>query len=284
MKNMTKKISLAILMVFIFSIFAVAAPAEVRVAARAEAPGQLKSLEVREQVREKQAYLVEMQTVRRMVAAISDKEEKQRYHEEVKAIHASKEAYGEKIKKLNTMEKNILKLLQEQVKNDGREQLLQRLDRFRTLEEQKQLTLEEKNRLRERELKDRIFVRGMNLKFDVPPVIKEGRTLVPVRAITEGLGAEVVWNEAKKTITITKGDKVIVLKMDSREITVNGEPYLLDVPAQMNENRTFVPLRFISEILGVKVDYNTLTGDIDLDDDELEDVEIEDVEDEEDDE
>jgi hypothetical protein len=123
-----------------------------------------------------------------------------------------------------------------------------------------------KNKGQSKKLEERIRVRGMNLKFDVPPVIKEGRTLIPVRAVMNGLGAQVEWNGETKTVTITRGDKVIVLNLATGETTVNGEVITIDVPAQSINNRTFVPLRFIAQTLGETVNYDDNTGDISIGD------------------
>ncbi|OGO86672.1 MAG: hypothetical protein A2Y24_03655, partial [Clostridiales bacterium GWE2_32_10] len=67
-----------------------------------------------------------------------------------------------------------------------------------------------------------IFARGKTLKFDLPPVIKEGRTLIPIRALSEAYGFEVNWDAETKKITITKGDKVLELYVDKKEAYVNG--------------------------------------------------------------
>ncbi|MEW6662520.1 MAG: copper amine oxidase N-terminal domain-containing protein [Bacillota bacterium] len=149
-----------------------------------------------------------------------------------------------------------------------------------TKEERVQLRKEEKAALRARPLQDRIWVRGMNMKFDVPPVIKDGRTLIPVRAISEGLGAQVQWDAENRKVTITKGEVVVVLYLDSKTVEVNGQTVTLEVPAQSINSRTFVPLRFVSEALGVKVKYDDETGDIEIEDEEaaLEEEETEETE------
>jgi hypothetical protein len=122
--------------------------------------------------------------------------------------------------------------------------------------------------MRGRSLQERIKVHGMNLKFDVPPVIKEGRTLVPVRAITNGMGAEVDWDADEKLITITRDDITIEFKLGDMFLTVwdDGDKEIIemDYPASLISNRTFVPLRFIAEALGDKVGYDKDTGDIDV--------------------
>ncbi|MDD4439477.1 MAG: copper amine oxidase N-terminal domain-containing protein, partial [Tissierellia bacterium] len=100
-----------------------------------------------------------------------------------------------------------------------------------------------------------IIVNG-DAKFDTPPVIKEGRTLIPVRAISEGMGAEVGWNAEEKIVTITKDDKVIVFNLTENKVFVDEAEVIIDVPAKVMNNRTMVPLRFIAEHLGLNVDYD----------------------------
>ena len=117
---------------------------------------------------------------------------------------------------------------------------------------------------------ENINVVGKNVKFDTPPVIKGGRTLVPVRAITEGLGAEVQWNAKTQEVTITKDGTVIVLTLGSNEVKVNGEIIQIDTEANMYSNRTYVPIRFISETFKANVNWDA----------ENEVVEIEPVEEE----
>ncbi|MBC7347561.1 MAG: hypothetical protein H5U00_08950 [Clostridia bacterium] len=126
------------------------------------------------------------------------------------------------------------------------------------------VTPEEEPGLQARPLEERLRIGGMNLKFDIPPVIKYGRTLVPVRAISRGLGAQVAWDAQTMTVTITRGDTVVTLALGSREMLVNGEPVIMDVPAQLISNRTFVPIRFIAAALGERVNYDPETGDIDI--------------------
>lgn len=118
------------------------------------------------------------------------------------------------------------------------------------------------------EFKAGMTVKGKKVNFDVPPVIKDGRTLIPVRAVMNSLNAKVEWDEATQTVTITKGDVVIKLVLGESKVFVNGKEVTLDVPAMVVDNRTVVPLRFISETLGEKVNYDEKTGDIDIEDNE----------------
>lgn len=136
----------------------------------------------------------------------------------------------------------------------------------------KEIANQAKNRGQAKKLEERIKVRGMNMKFDVPPVIKEGRTLIPVRAIMNGLKAQVEWDEKTKIVTITKDKKVVTLNLSTGEAKVNGEVIKLDVKPEIVCNRTFVPLRFIAQSLGEKVDYDKETGEINIGDKEKEKV------------
>ncbi|WP_342548350.1 stalk domain-containing protein [Paenibacillus sp. FSL P2-0089] len=81
---------------------------------------------------------------------------------------------------------------------------------------------------------------------DVPPVIREQRSLVPVRAVAEALGAEVKWDHATKTATITLDGKVLTMTLGE---LIEG----MDVPAQAIDGRIMVPLRYVSETLGAYV-------------------------------
>lgn len=147
-----------------------------------------------------------------------------------------------------------------------------------------------------------VFVNGKNVKFDVPPVIKGGRTLIPVRAVMNALGADVTWDAETRTVTIAKdvvtaatdgiteeSSKVVIkLQIDSNIAYINEQEVTLDVPAGLENGRTIVPLRFISEAFGSKVDWDgesstVVIEDEDEDDeDEDDDVEDEDAEDAED--
>ena len=88
------------------------------------------------------------------------------------------------------------------------------------------------------------------------PVIEDGRTLVPLRAIFEKHGAEVGWDGETQTVTATKGDTQVSLQIDSAEMYVNGYAKVLDVPAKLIGNRTMVPVSAISEAFGCNVNWD----------------------------
>ncbi len=112
----------------------------------------------------------------------------------------------------------------------------------------------------------KIKVRNKHINSDLPPVIKDGRTLIPVRAITQGLGAEVDWDEKNRIVTVTKGDIEIKFDLEYGEVYINGEEADIDVPPGLINNRVFVPLRFISEVFGEKVKHNPDTDEIEIGD------------------
>lgn len=98
-----------------------------------------------------------------------------------------------------------------------------------------------------------LYVDTAKIETDTPPTIVDGRTLVPVRAIFEAIGATVEWDGDTYTATGVRGDTTVVIQIDNTTAYVNGEPKILDVPAQLINNRTMVPARFISESMGCEV-------------------------------
>ncbi|MBR3933063.1 MAG: peptidylprolyl isomerase [Clostridia bacterium] len=94
------------------------------------------------------------------------------------------------------------------------------------------------------------------------PYTKNSRTMVPVRVISEKFGADVEWIEASSQVVITTPEKSITLTLGSCEAVVNGEKVILDVAPEEFNGRTMVPLRFISENLGMKVEYIPSTQQI----------------------
>lgn len=104
-----------------------------------------------------------------------------------------------------------------------------------------------------------MFVRGKRPNFDVRPVIANGRTLVPIRAISESLGAKVDYDPGEQKVFINNGTINVNLYLNDRNALVNGRRVVLDEPARLINGRTMVPLRFVSESLGAAVDYDPQT-------------------------
>lgn len=108
------------------------------------------------------------------------------------------------------------------------------------------------------EKKVRIF--GETKENDVAPKIVNDRTMLPTRLIAESLGAKVDWDESRQLVTVTgkneKGEEVVILITINSDIaSVNGEQKKLDSPAFIENDRTYTPIRFISENLGADVEW-----------------------------
>lgn len=109
-----------------------------------------------------------------------------------------------------------------------------------------------------------IYIDGKRLYSEDKPVIKSGRTLIPVRALCEALNAEVNWDDKSKTVTIDKENKNISLKIGEKVISVNKDKKNIDVPAIIVSGRTMLPVRAVAEIMGAKVEWDEKDNRIDL--------------------
>lgn len=105
----------------------------------------------------------------------------------------------------------------------------------------------------------RIVINGQTILSDVPPIIKNSRTLVPVRVVSEALGASVEWLAESQTVLVKKAGTTVKLKIGDHQATINEQMVSLDMPAEIIENRTMIPLRFVSESLGTQVDWDSET-------------------------
>jgi len=100
-----------------------------------------------------------------------------------------------------------------------------------------------------------VYLDGELITFDDPPMIVEDRTMVPVRAIFEALGAEVGWHAEHQMIVMQQPEFWLEMTINNRTGNVMGEDVLMDVAPMIFRNRTFVPLRFIAESSGLGVDW-----------------------------
>lgn len=105
-----------------------------------------------------------------------------------------------------------------------------------------------------------IILDGKKLQLDVDPFIENDRTLIPVRGVMEGLGANVGWNAKERIVTVDKEEISIKLVIGSDIATVTREggkeeKVQLDVPAKIVNDRTFIPGRFVTETVGAQVDW-----------------------------
>ncbi|MCL6605541.1 MAG: copper amine oxidase N-terminal domain-containing protein [Paenibacillus sp.] len=99
----------------------------------------------------------------------------------------------------------------------------------------------------------KLFVNGEESASAVAPILTTGTTLVPFRAISESLQAEVVWNQKERSVTVTRDGTTVKLFIDKKTAYVNGQPVTLQVPAAIVKGNTVVPVRFVSEALKATV-------------------------------
>lgn len=111
----------------------------------------------------------------------------------------------------------------------------------------------------------KVTLNGELVKFNNQyPIIDNGTTLVPIRAIGEMLKAKVEWDQAKGIATVKKGDKTIKLYTGTTTAYINDDEYELEVSAEVVNNRTLVPLRFVAESLDMEVIWHGETRMVEL--------------------
>ncbi len=101
----------------------------------------------------------------------------------------------------------------------------------------------------------KVKIDGKQIEFDVPPQIIKDRTMVPLRAIFEALGATVDWDSHTRTVNSTKNGIRISLTVNYPRMDVNGKDVMLDSAPRIVDGRTLVPVRAISEAFGTKVEW-----------------------------
>ncbi|UXJ70969.1 copper amine oxidase N-terminal domain-containing protein [Lysinibacillus fusiformis] len=98
------------------------------------------------------------------------------------------------------------------------------------------------------------------VKTDAAPEVKNNRTMVPLRVISENLGAQVQWKGSQ--ITLSTNQSTVILTLNSQSVIQNGQAEQLDTTPYLKNNRTYVPIRFIAETFGSQVDYKQSTVNI----------------------
>ncbi|QCT03499.1 hypothetical protein E6C60_2787 [Paenibacillus algicola] len=102
-----------------------------------------------------------------------------------------------------------------------------------------------------------VVVNGESINMLVPPIIQQGRTLVPIREVSQALGYTVSWNQNTGTVYLNNGNAVSNAGNPTKEkIIINGNPITSEIPPQIIKGRTMVPIRVISEATGAKVEWN----------------------------
>ena len=101
-----------------------------------------------------------------------------------------------------------------------------------------------------------IWLDGNELSMDVPPEARNGRTMVPIRAVAEALGADVTWVPEGQKIVLTRAGSTVTMTLDSTTATVDGQPVEMDVAPYATEGRTLIPARYVAEFFGQTVDWD----------------------------
>lgn len=100
-----------------------------------------------------------------------------------------------------------------------------------------------------------VKVDGKQVQFDASPEVLQGRTMIPIRAVVETMGADVELS-GRDHFTIRKGSTLIKIYWNSKTAYINGKPHELPIAAYTKQDRTYVPLRFISEAFAATVGYD----------------------------
>lgn len=101
-----------------------------------------------------------------------------------------------------------------------------------------------------------VYLDGSMLQTEIEPRMVDGSVLVPMRSLFEAQGAKLSWDGATKTVTAEKADTKLVYRIGESTADLNGQAMQLTVPGRITDGYTLVPLRFVSESLGSKVDWD----------------------------
>lgn len=99
-------------------------------------------------------------------------------------------------------------------------------------------------------------VNGVVYNTDAAPFIDNGRTFVPVRYLGDSIGAKTDWDGATNTVTLTKGNVVVKLTIDSKSILVNDKASTIDVAPLIKNGRTYLPARYVAEAFSYTVGWD----------------------------
>ena len=101
-----------------------------------------------------------------------------------------------------------------------------------------------------------IWLDGRELEMDVAPEVKNERTMVPIRAVAEALGADVSWDQDTQQIGLKRAGAAVTMTLNSTTATVDGAPMEMDVAPYATDGRTLIPARYVAEFFGQKVDWD----------------------------
>ncbi|WP_431086399.1 stalk domain-containing protein [Paenibacillus sp. 8b26] len=105
----------------------------------------------------------------------------------------------------------------------------------------------------------KVIINGVTQQYTQAPVVSQNTTLVPLRGVFESLGAQVDWDSKAKKVTASKNEDTLTLNVGSKLAYKNSAPVQLDAATQIQKGQVLVPLRFVSQSLGAKVNWNKTT-------------------------
>lgn len=101
-----------------------------------------------------------------------------------------------------------------------------------------------------------LFINGYRIKTQNAPIIENGNMLVPIRAVSAAFGLDVAWNAADSTVLVSNCSETVKLTVGSLTAYVNGVETPLEFPPKIINDRTYVPIRFLSNAFGADISYN----------------------------
>ncbi len=111
----------------------------------------------------------------------------------------------------------------------------------------------------------KVYYENELILFDTQPYIDENnRTIVPIRAIAEALGADVEWDPVNKKASFSKGNNRVVFTIGQLTALVNGQSQTMDTIPVIKDGRTMIPLRYVSEYLGATVNWDNATKTVSI--------------------
>ena len=101
-----------------------------------------------------------------------------------------------------------------------------------------------------------VYLDAAKIEFDVKPQIINGRTMVPIRAIFEKMGAVVEWDGNTSSAICTKGDTVVKMTVNSMDMYINNQLTKMDISPVVIDGRTLAPARYVAEAFGADVQWS----------------------------
>lgn len=240
-----------------------------------DAAEESEDIEERGKVADKKAVKAESEAKKAAERAKKEAEKAEKEAEEA-AERAKKEAQNEAEKAAKDAEKKEKAVMKEAVdtaKETAKSKLKELKSRFKTVSREYRRQILNEIAAAKQEIDDDeidIFVKNGALDFskydNVLPEIENDRTLVPIRAVIEAFNADILWESATSTITITSGDTVIKMQPGNNIITINGVETELECAPKLVRDRTLVPIRIIAEALHMNVEWDEDSKTIIIDD------------------